>query len=185
MTVTNGRAEAEATVPPANTHPPDSDNPTDPPPLPTCTAVPVAEGVNGRVRERAEEPFRWKLMATETLTILSGVTISANGGITSERDNDRQGGGGSGGSLRFAGNNITNNGTISATGGTDIKIATGGGGRSGLQFQKQPKQGNGPGGLGSLCGHRIGKYHPGSDQPRSGQRAVQQPQLSGGRDPSQ
>ena len=85
------------------------------------------------------------------LTILSGVTISANGGITSERDNDRQGGGGSGGSLRFAGNNITNNGTISATGGTDIKIATGGGGRVAFNF-KNNLQGNGPGGLGSFAG---------------------------------
>ena len=39
------------------------------------------------------------------LTILSGVTVSANGSGTNQADtNDRNGGGGSGGSLRFAGN---------------------------------------------------------------------------------
>ena len=86
------------------------------------------------------------------LTILSGVTISANGGITSERDNDRQGGGGSGGSLRFAGNNITNNGTISATGGTDIKIATGGGGRVAFNFKNNLSKGTVLVGSGAFAG---------------------------------
>ena len=62
-----------------------------------------------------------------TLTILSGVTISANGGITSEVNNDRQGGAGSGGSLRFVGRSIVNNGTISAKGGSGSKIPSGGG----------------------------------------------------------
>ena len=112
--------------------------------------------------EQVEVPCHWKLMAMETLQSLVEVTISANGGITSERDNDRQGGGGSGGSLRFAGNNITNNGSISAKGGTDIKIPTGGGGRC-LQFQKQPKQRNGRCRLGLLCGTIAGEYHSGSD----------------------
>ena len=86
------------------------------------------------------------------LTILSGVTISANGGITSERDNDRQGGGGSGGSLRFAGNNITNNGSISAKGGTDIKIPTGGGGRVAFNFKNNLSKGTVDVGSGSFAG---------------------------------
>ena len=50
-----------------------------------------------------------------TLTILSGATISANGGgIASTLAN--AGGGGSGGSIRLAGKSITNNGSIQAKG---------------------------------------------------------------------
>ena len=70
------------------------------------------------------------------VTIQSGVTVSANGSGTNQRDtNDRNGGGGSGGSLRFAGNYIVNNGTISAKGGSGVKLPSGGGGRVAFNFR--------------------------------------------------
>ena len=70
------------------------------------------------------------------VTIQSGITISANGSGNSQADtNDRNGGGGSGGSLRFAGNYIINNGTISAKGGTGNKLPSGGGGRVAFNFR--------------------------------------------------
>ena len=63
-----------------------------------------------------------------TVTINSGVLISANGGITTNADNG--GGGGSGGSLRFAGRSIYNNGSIEAKGGNfGTGSYAGGGGR--------------------------------------------------------
>ena len=61
----NGKAEAVATALPANTHPPDLDNPTGQLPSPICMVAPVVERVNGRGREQVEVPFRLKLMAME------------------------------------------------------------------------------------------------------------------------
>ena len=76
-----------------------------------------------------------------TLTILSGVTISANGGSGKNLSDPnfviaRPGGGGSGGSLRFAGGSIINHGTISAKGGSEHDYPVGGGGRVAFFFQQ-------------------------------------------------
>ena len=70
------------------------------------------------------------------LTIQTGVTVSANGSKNNQaQTNDRNGGGGSGGSIRLAGNYIFNNGTISAKGGTGTKLPSGGGGRVAFNFR--------------------------------------------------
>ena len=88
-----------------------------------------------------------------TLTILSGVTISANGGANSQKDtNDRNGGGGSGGSLRFVGKSIINNGTISAVGGTGTKLPSGGGGRVSFSYSFNLTKGTVNVGSGSYAG---------------------------------
>ena len=88
-----------------------------------------------------------------TLTILTGVIISANGGATSQKDsNDRNGGGGSGGSLRFAGKSIINNGTISAKGGTGAKLPSGGGGRVSFSYSYNLTQGTVDVGSGNFAG---------------------------------
>ena len=61
----DGKAEAEARVQPGNTPPPDSDNPTVPPPLLTCMAVPVVEVDIGRGQEPGAVPYLWKHMVME------------------------------------------------------------------------------------------------------------------------
>ena len=66
-----------------------------------------------------------------TITINSGVTISANGGTSSHGN---AGGGGSGGSIRFAGKSIVNNGSILAKGGEVTSGYAGGGGRVAFNY---------------------------------------------------
>ena len=79
--------------------------------------------------------------------------MSANGSGTNQKDsNDRNGGGGSGGSLRFAGNYIVNNGTISAKGATGAKLASGGGGRVAFNFRSSVTKGTVDVGSGSYKG---------------------------------
>ena len=68
-----------------------------------------------------------------TLTILSGATISAKGGVSATTATNG-GGGGSGGSIRLAGKTITNNGIIRATGGTPPSGGIGGGGRVAFNY---------------------------------------------------
>ena len=68
-----------------------------------------------------------------TLTILSGATISAKGGVSATTATNG-GGGGSGGSIRPAGKTITNNGIIRATGGTPPSGGIGGGGRVAFNY---------------------------------------------------
>lgn len=87
------------------------------------------------------------------LTILSGVTISANGGTNSELNTgQRNGGGGSGGALRFSGNYIVNNGTISAKGGTGLTTPSGGGGRVAFHFRSSSSKGTVDVGTGDYVG---------------------------------
>jgi hypothetical protein len=82
-----------------------------------------------------------------TLTIQAGATISVNGGgIASSSTN--AGGGGSGGSIRLAGKNITNNGSIQAKGGTPPTTAStfdggiGGGGRVAFNYSTNLVEGS-------------------------------------------
>ncbi|MBU62169.1 MAG: hypothetical protein CMI26_06670, partial [Opitutae bacterium] len=68
-----------------------------------------------------------------TLTIMQGVSVSANGGVTSSINGG--GGGGSGGSLRFAGKSIFNYGSILAKGGwLGNGTYPGGGGRIAFNY---------------------------------------------------
>ena len=66
----------------------------------------------GSVSEAVQ--FHWKQTEMATDNTSRG-TVSANGSKNNQAEtNDRNGGGGSGGSIRLAGNYIVNNGTISA-----------------------------------------------------------------------
>ena len=74
--------------------------------------------------------------------------------------NDRNGGGGSGGSIRLAGNYIVNNGTISAKGGTGAKLPSGGGGRVAFNFRSGLTKGTVDVGSGDYTGTIVENSTP-------------------------
>ena len=95
------------------------------------------------------------------LTIQAGVTVSANGSKNNQAEtNDRNGGGGSGGSIRLAGNYIVNNGTISAKGGTGAKLPSGGGGRVAFNFRSGLTRGTVDVGSGDYTGTIVENSTP-------------------------